>query len=704
MSLRIEKFLLWFIRVGVVIILFLPLLVYKPVFYPYIFSKMVAFQAIVEIIFVAWLFLAIYGGKKYRPDWRNPLVAALTLFTAALILTALTGVDIFRSFWSTQQRMNGILVIVHFYICFLILISGFRTWKDWRELVWASLLSSFLVCLYGVGQKMELWFLLPGEKMARGYWAIRPSGPLGNSIFFAVYTALHFFLAIFLCLKENKLVRKILVIIFAFFNLAMALIAASRGVILALGVAIFFFLCFLAFYNFKQTKTRFVKMGKIGARLTLILLIIIAVVIVAFLPTQKDKDWVKGAPDFVYRLVDLTGGIKDRITAWQAGWKGFKDRPIFGQGWENYNVIFNQNYQPFYFRGGEENTWFDRSHNQIVDLMALTGIVGTLSYLAVWIAVFWLLLYKRATADCSNAQLPKSEIAQIIAVDKWAPATRVLISCLFLFYFIQNLFVFDNPASLIVFYFCLGLVYFITQSDSNTRMRQNDPNKEKFKTSRKIPLPILIFLIAVFLPWAIYKFNIEPFQQSRLGVRALHTSEVDLRSGLYWYEKALAKPAFTNQEIRVYLAQTIAEEYQKIANETDFNLLRQGTEMAIAEYQKSVQEHPLDARQWLYLGQLYNLAVHYNRDYIKEAQQALEKALELSPRRQQIYFELAKTYLYQEDYVRAIDILQKAVMLDDQVEKSRQNLKNVLEVIEKENPEVVKEAKQFLQELENNDL
>ncbi len=688
MSPKIEKFLLQVVKSGTAVILFLPLLVYRPVFYPYVFSKIIVFQIVVEVIFATWLFLAIYGGKKYRPNWKNPLVATLTLFVVALILISLTGVDIVRSFWSTQERMTGVLTIIHFYIWFLVLASSFREWKDWRNLIWISLLGSFLVCLYSLGQKLELEFLLPGEKMARGYWIIRPSGPLGNSIFFAVYTALHFFLAIFLCLKENKSTRKILVIIiFALFNLVMALLAASRGVILALGTAIFFFFCSWAFYDFEQTKTCFAKIRKRGARLALILLIIVIIGVVVFLPTQRDRGWMKTAPNFVYRLAYLMSGIKERTIAWRAGWQGFKERPIFGWGWENYNVIFNQKYQPFYLRGGEESTWFDRSHNQVIDMLSLTGIIGTLFYLSVFSVLFWLLFKKMKVADNLKQK-----------------TSLVIIGLMFVAYFIQNLFVFDTPAPLIIFYFSLALVCFITQ----TPIRQSaDQSPGAQSPSIHFPLPILISLIIIFLPWAMYKFNFEPFQQSRLGLRAFYTSEVDLKSGLYWYQKALAKPVFTNPEVRIYLAKTIAGEYQKIdlkTSKVDLGLVAQGTEFAIAEYKKSVQEHPLDARHWLYLGQLYNLGVRYNKGYVQEAERALNRALELSPQRQQIYFELARTHLYLEEYKQAIEFLKQAVMLDPEVEESRQNLEKVLEAIEKENPEVVIEARQFLQELKNRDL
>ena len=139
---RVEKFFLNIIKTGIILILFLPLLVYRPVLYPYVFSKILSFQFIVEIIFIIWLFLALYFGKKYRPDWKNPLVIALTIFMGILFLTSLTGIDSAKSFWSTQERMTGVITLLHFYVFFIILISILKNKESWQKMIWLSLVCS----------------------------------------------------------------------------------------------------------------------------------------------------------------------------------------------------------------------------------------------------------------------------------------------------------------------------------------------------------------------------------------------------------------------------------------------------------------------------------------------------------------------------------------------------------------------------------
>ncbi len=667
-SSRIEKILLTIIKLGIIIILFLPLLVYRPVLYPYVFSKILSFQVIVEIIFVIWLFLALYAGKKYRPDWKTPLVIALSLFMGILFLTSLTSVDFAKSFWSTQERMNGVITLLHFYVFFIVLISTFKNKKDWQRIIWASLICSFFVGMYGIGQKFGLEFLLKNS-------AIRMSATLGNPIFLGVYALLHVFLAGILFYFQKTKTGKIFIIFFLVFNISILFLTATRGALIAFGTSVVFGLIYFAFS--KQSKRK-VKI------LSLIMLLTI-IGSSSFIYFNRSKEWINKMPQTVRRLtkIDLEKN-KSRLISWQIGLQGFKEKPLLGYGWENYDIVFNKHYNPWYLNKGNQATWFDRSHNQVIDILALMGIFGILSYLAIFGIVFWLLFKKIKILDNLKQKIP-----------------FVLLGLMFLAYFVQNLFVFDTPAPLIVFYFSLALVYFLTKD--SFKQVQPDQQVDHSKKSN-FPLPVFILLILIFLPWAMYKFNIEPFQQSRLGVRAIQASKLDLKSSLYLYEQALAKPCFTNPEVRVYLAQAAAEQYPKISSETsqeDLSLITEATEMAIAEYKKSVQEHPLNARHWLYLGQLYNLGINYNAEYIEDAKETLKRALELSPKRQQIYYELGRVYFYEKNYELAINILKQAIVLDPQVKDAHEKLQAVLKILKEQEPELVEKTEQFLKELEN---
>ena len=77
MSKNAEKICLAIIRWASYLILFLSLLVYRGTLYPYIFGKIIFFRILVEIIFAAYIFLAVYD-KRYRPNWKNLLIFSST--------------------------------------------------------------------------------------------------------------------------------------------------------------------------------------------------------------------------------------------------------------------------------------------------------------------------------------------------------------------------------------------------------------------------------------------------------------------------------------------------------------------------------------------------------------------------------------------------------------------------------------------------
>jgi tetratricopeptide (TPR) repeat protein len=82
-----------------------------------------------------------------------------------------------------------------------------------------------------------------------------------------------------------------------------------------------------------------------------------------------------------------------------------------------------------------------------------------------------------------------------------------------------------------------------------------------------------------------------------------------------------------------------------------------------------VTENNLDPRAYLFLGMVYG-RVGLN----DQAIQVLNKALELSPEKQQIYFELADAHLKKEDYAGAVRILEKTFNAEPRFRLARMNL------------------------------
>ena len=113
----------------------------------------------------------------------------------------------------------------------------------------------------------------------------------------------------------------------------------------------------------------------------------------------------------------------------------------------------------------------------------------------------------------------------------------------------------------------------------------------------------------------------------------------------------------------------------------DPNLKDKVLRRTLLEAQANVSANLQDPRSYLFLGALYSRLSGSDA----ETQQALnrsaietfEKALSLSPTKQQIYFELASVYARQNDSKKTIEILKKAYELDPSFNMAHMNLVSV---------------------------
>ena len=630
-----EKILKEIIRWLSFSILFLPLLVLRTTLFPYIFPKIIFFQIAVEIIFALWLILIIQK-KEYRPNFKNPLLLSLTIFIGILILSSLFGMDPARSFFSTQERMTGVITSVHFYLWFLVLGSLFRNIADWKKFIWASLTASFLVGLYGIGQKLGLELLLKGG-------VGRLSSTLGNPIYLSVYTMLNAFLAGFLILQEKKKILKALLIILILFNLVIMSFGASRGVILSFGISLFLLFIFLI-----------IQLPSKKIKVFLLLLLIFIISGFVFLQTPKAQPFVAKSPLFLKRIVGTRfTDIKEinwvRTLSWQGAIEGFKEKPILGWGWENYNLVFNKFFNPRYLEKGFTATWFDKSHNQVLDTLCLTGIFGLLSYLAFFFLIFRALFKKSREYKLS--------------------LSCVILGLMLVSYFLQNLFVFDTPAPLISFYLSLGLIYFYCKSVEPDNINLNDSSRipraeRRRKASGGLVLGknlILIPIILIILSLTIYKLNILPFTKSQDGAKGAIISPIDFELGLYFYKNSLKEYSFTNPVIRLMLAKTVLEQSGKADEKTK----KEAFNFVISEMEKNTKEHPFNVKYYLTLGKLY--AADFE---LEKAGNSFEKALTLSPKRQEVYYELGQIKLSQGKFSEAAEIYEKALRLNEKIRDS----------------------------------
>ena len=237
----IEKILKYAIWTGLIGICFIPLVVFKEYFFPFIVPKTLVFRIIAEIIFLAYLGLAVLK-KEYRPRL-NLVLVLFVLYLAVVYLSSALGDSFSNSFWSSNERSEGLLLLTHL-LLFLFVASGFlRRIKDWLIVFEASFLSSIMVSLVALKQYLDPEWGFLGSMG-------RLASTIGNAGYVAGYLLFNIFFALLLFFyRKNKALRwyYILGIVLQIFVIVNTL---TRGGIIALVLALMVFIGYLAFFYF----------------------------------------------------------------------------------------------------------------------------------------------------------------------------------------------------------------------------------------------------------------------------------------------------------------------------------------------------------------------------------------------------------------------------------------------------------------------
>ncbi|MEK6878310.1 MAG: hypothetical protein AABY22_01810, partial [Nanoarchaeota archaeon] len=118
-----EPNLVKFLRFGIYLTAFVPLIIFKDFISPFHFGKVVVFRSLIEILATAYLILVL-KDRSYLPR-KDKVFWSLFLFTLAFSLTTITSVLQYPSFWGSLERMGGLWTFWHYFVFFIILISVF---------------------------------------------------------------------------------------------------------------------------------------------------------------------------------------------------------------------------------------------------------------------------------------------------------------------------------------------------------------------------------------------------------------------------------------------------------------------------------------------------------------------------------------------------------------------------------------------------
>lgn len=498
---KLSKFFLYLVPLAVVIVT-------PSTLFPFIVGKYVFFRAITSLALIFFLVGLLFQSKDSRhprgsqPNYNklplnyrlitNPLVIAVSAFVFIFVLASFFGVEPKISFWSNFERGEGGLQMLFLGIFFVLLAVLFREEKDWRRVFWISLLAAILVILYGIGAhlkyidaemttRIENGFEIR-ELTGRGgpYFQIfknfigssfrepgfRFSGSLGNPAYTATYLIFVLFYSAYLWIpnarphrqdaqrrghgNKNKLsalvsVKSVLICVLIVLFFVFFWLAATRGAFIGLVAAVAGGTFYFAYQNKRWRKW-------------LLAAAVLLSLVIGSLIYLRDTALVKSLPGS--RLFEISFSVetwRHRTYMWQTAIDGWKERPLFGWGPENFPKIFASHFNPRYFNPKEGfGAWFDRAHSIYLDYLAETGILGLLSYLSIFAIFYWQLFRK----VISRQELVNRNQKPPLVTNYQLLITNSLLFALSIAYLVQGIVLFETlPLYLNLFLFLAFVNY-----------------------------------------------------------------------------------------------------------------------------------------------------------------------------------------------------------------------------------------------------
>lgn len=520
------------LRAGLILLLLVPLVI-TPTLYPTMVGKALYARGLIEILTALWV-VGLLWKIAPRPP-RSWVLLAFAAYVIISVVSAFWGVSFTRSIWSTYARMTGVWDLFHWFLIVVVATAVIGSLRDWRTIINCNLAVALFICLLALAQA---YGLAP---------ECRLKATLGHPSYLAAILAVTTTLAVGLLVqsflrqpfprsegkanaepsapsshgeepepaKERNLVaRRIFWAAVAFLGIWVLLMTGTRGALLGLvGGALIMPVALVIWGNRRAWRPVLLASG--------LLLSAVAALFAV--------DWTVGlhvgsgcGRDVVATKLAGTsteeGGVAQRLGSAKAGIYAFIDRPLLGWGPENFEPAFERFVDPSFFKVESAMynqaddfkhavTAFDDPHNKVIGELATKGALGALAYLFVWGAMVWAILRRR-----------RPHRDEVFAYAVLGALTG---------FFIQNLFLFDTPATLLQLALLMAWVASQERGPAaqEQRLRAQEgqpPADHPAPESRGLPWPVALWGrgilatgIVMLLGFSLYHLTYQPYSAAR---------------------------------------------------------------------------------------------------------------------------------------------------------------------------------------------
>lgn len=698
-----ERYLLMALQVLVAATFFVPLITNSLFYFPFIVPRNFFFRLLAELALTVYVLLVL-RNRSYLPrrHWSLYLYFG---FLAVLTLSSSIGGNFTYGFWSNFERMEGLITLYYLGALLLACYGAFRERFQWERLLQISLFAAICVSFVGLSQYFGVNLLLASSGGGR------ISSTLGNATYLSSYLLIHFFIALYFLLKNKDpqdidwykygfiALDAVLIFLQTRYNsqtgvgivsqifshvglwlpliwlqlIALSHFWLSKNPTYLRWASILFNgslgLIFLLLVGNTQTRGALVGLGLAAVVAYLLLLfrrqtaagikvigsglIALMVASVVLIFVYSGSSFVQSQP-ILSKIASISvndATTQTRLVTWQAGWKGFTDKPVFGWGVESFYRVFNKYFPTVIYKDEGTPLWFDRPHNIIVQYAVEGGALGVALFLA-----FAVSLALAAVRKLKRNYLGIFFVSFLVG------------------YIGQNLFVFDSINSYIPFYLLVGFLLFLTSGGTDSDQTNASLSPATARPTSTIVGALLVILAASWFVWYV-------------NVRAVTTNTKFVVD--YNKLSAATPEEYANASYDIF--DTIERgpfmgrfELLTVYSENLVDLIRNHSlpDSALAPlvartdrlFSQLNYERQDDARLYVFhMNMLFN-ALRLDPSYSGRVLALGEKALPLSPTRPQIYYLTGRAHMTQGDYDLGLADFKTAVGLAPDIFDAHWNL------------------------------
>lgn len=637
------------------LVFLVPLVFWPSLFNAFSLPKIVLFRSLVLLLLFFSVF-KLFLEKKFSSPCQSAYVPRssankrilnsfiidrkLLLFLTFLFLgisaSAFFSHNFLNSFWGSFNRHLGLYTYFGFFLFFLLLLYNLKNWGEVKKIIWATLISCFLVSIYALLQYYGLDFFSWNENpglTGRAFASLGQPNFLGH--FLAINIPLAVYAFFYLARKKRAKAFCLAILILEILALFSTLSRAAWLALIAGGVMTFFI------YKLSEKKYKTVIWG--GGILAVLFLAVISGAYF-FAP---DSSRVVDKANFQNRLASLVdfsqGSGKMRLEYWQAGLKDFREASFktkfLGHGPDNLKNVFARLYERNWGAHETVNTYPDRAHNLFLDTLLQFGFLGIILFSLFLGYIFY------------------KTLRFLFTEPNWNRKTYALVFTLFissLIYVLNNLLSFSSPGAYIYFYLYLALICLIIFSWGDKREKKIC----RINLSPVSRVLILVFL-GIFSLTTIFFYNLNLIRADYAyaqGLRAAKIGPKNCPAVLNHLDQAIRLSPNNTFYKREFLRYSL-NCYPVFKNLEKEEIWREEALDTI----NSVSPAEKDYLFKLYEGRVYSLLSQKSPVYYKQAESLYEELLAFNPYLTHPYKELGRLYLQRGRVEKARKYLNKGV-------------------------------------------